>query len=203
MSAMEHGLSYRQRQALETKQRIAAAARSVWAADGYAAGSIEQVAREAGVALRTVYAAFGSKKPILAAICDQWLAEAGVMELGREVMEEPDARRRLERVAHLDRRQWEAGQDVVPMLEAAAASDAEVARMLAGWTDVRAGLLRDALAPIAGALRPGLGLEEAAATLRALGGPGPFTELVRGEGWSPDRYETWLGGVLVRELLGG
>src|SRR5262245_19646393 len=150
MSAMEHGLSYRQRQALETKQRIAAAARRVWAADGYAAGSIEQVAREAGVALRTVYAAFGSKKPILAAICDQWLAEAGVMELGREVMEEPDARRRLERIAHLDRRQWEAGQDVVPMLEAAAASDAEVARMLAGWTDVRAGLLRDAVAPIAG-----------------------------------------------------
>jgi AcrR family transcriptional regulator len=195
-------MTYRQRQALETKHRIAAAARRVFAADGYAAGSIEHVAREAGVALRTVYAAFGGKKPILAAICDQWLDEAGVQEIGREVMREADARRRLALIAHLNRRQWEAGQDVVPMLEAAAASDAEVARMLAGWTEVRAGLLRDAVRPIAGALRPGLGWEEAAATLRALSAPGLFAELVKGECWSSDRYETWLAALLARELLG-
>ncbi len=194
--------SYRQHQAMETKHRIASAARRVFAAHGYAAGSIEQVAREAGVALRTVYAAFGGKKAILAAICDQWLAEAGVQEVGREVMQEADARRRLALIAHLNRRQWEAGQDVVPMLEAAAASDAEVARMLAGWTEVRAGLLRDAVRPIVGELRPGLGWDEAAATIRALSAPGLYSELVRGEGWGPDRYETWLAAVLVRELLG-
>jgi AcrR family transcriptional regulator len=119
-------LSYRQRQALETRRRIAAAARRVFAGGGYAATSIEQVAREAGVAVRTVYAAFGGKKQILAAICDGWLAESGVQEVGAQVMREPDARRRLALIAHLNRRQWERGQDVVPMLEAAAASDGDV-----------------------------------------------------------------------------
>jgi hypothetical protein len=63
----------------------------------------------------------------------------GVADVGGRVMGETDAGRRLELIAHLNRRQWEIGQDVLPMLEAAAASDAEVARMLAGWKDVRAG----------------------------------------------------------------
>jgi AcrR family transcriptional regulator len=170
-------MPYRQRQALETKQRIAAAARRVFAAEGYAAGSIEQVAREAGVALRTVYAAFGGKKPILAAICDQWLAEAGVQEIGGEIMGEADARRRLALIAHLNRRQWEAGREVVPV--------------------------REAVRPIAGQLRPALGWEDAAATVRALSTPGLYSELVKGEGWSPDRYEEWLAAVLAHELLGG
>lgn len=43
-----------------------------------------------------------------------------------------DPVRRLALIAHLDRRQWEQGRDVVPMLEAAASSDPEVARMLDG-----------------------------------------------------------------------
>jgi AcrR family transcriptional regulator len=195
-------ISYRQLQAQETKRRIAAAARRVFSDGGYAASSIEHVAREAGVAVRTVYAAFGGKKQILAAICDQWLAESGVQEIGEQVMRETDAVRRLALIAHLDRRQWEEGQDVLPMLEAAAASDVEVARMLAGWTDVRAGHLREAVRLIAGDLRPGLGWEEAAATLRGLSAPGVYAELVTGEGWTPDRYERWLAALLARELLG-
>jgi hypothetical protein len=89
------------------------------------------------------------------------------------------------------------------VLEAAAASDAEVARMLADWTEVRAGLLREAVRPIAGQLRPALGWEDAAATVRALSTPGLYSELVKGEGWSPDRYEEWLAAVLAHELLGG
>jgi AcrR family transcriptional regulator len=195
-------ITYRQLQARETKRRIARAARRVFANGGYAASSVEQVAREAGVAVRTVYAAFGGKKPILAAICDEWLAEAGVADVGGRVMGEADAGRRLELVAHLNRRQWELGQDVLPMLEAAAASDAEVARMLAGWKDARAGGIRDAIRPLAGALRAGLSWEEAAATARALSAPEVYSELVRGEGWTPDRYEAWLGQLFRDVLLG-
>jgi AcrR family transcriptional regulator len=195
-------MSYRQQQALETKRRIAAAARRVFGSGGYAASSIEQVAREAGVAVRTVYAAFGGKKQILAAICDLWLAESGVQALGARAMGEPDARRRLALVAHLNRRQWELGQDVVPMLEAAAASDAEVARMLSGWKEARAGALREGIGPLAGELRAGLAWEDAAATVRALSAPEVYSELVKGEGWSPDRYEEWLARLLAEQVLG-
>jgi AcrR family transcriptional regulator len=154
-----------------------------------------------GVAVRTVYAAFGGKKPILAAICDEWLTESGVPEAAGRVMTEPVARRRLGLLAQLNRRQWELGEDVVPMLEAAAAADAEVARLLAGWKEQRAGVLREAIRPLAGELRPGLGWQDAAATARALSAHEVYSELVRGEGWSPDRYEEWLSRLLEAELL--
>src|SRR5216684_632287 len=85
----------RQRQALETRRAIAHAARSLFAEHGYAATSIEVVAAQAGVAERTVYAIFGTKKAILGAICEEWLNEAG------------DLRRRLALVAHSSRRQWD------------------------------------------------------------------------------------------------
>jgi AcrR family transcriptional regulator len=193
--------SYRQLQALETKRRIARAARKVFADVGYAAGSIEQVAGEAGVAVRTVYAAFGGKKAILAAICDEWLAESGTEDAAGRLMGEADPRRRLGLIAQLNRRQWEAGQDVLPMLEAAAASDVEVARMLDGWKAERAGHLAGAIGPLAAALRTGMTVRDAAANLRALSTPEVYAELVRGEGWSPDRYEEWLGDLLALVLL--
>ena len=58
----------RQRQAQETRRAIAGAARSLFAEHGYAATSIDAVAEEAGVAARTVYAIFGTKKAILGAL---------------------------------------------------------------------------------------------------------------------------------------
>jgi hypothetical protein len=133
-----------------------------------------------------VYAAFGGKKPILAMICDQWLAQSDVAGIAGQLMAEPDARRRLVLIAHLNRRQWELGQDVVPMLEAAAAADADVARMLTGWKEQRAAMIREAIKPLAGRLRSGTTWQDASAA----------------EGWSPDRYEAWLAELLATELLG-
>jgi hypothetical protein len=149
-----------------------------------------------------VYAAFGGKKPILAMICDQWLAQSDVAGIAGQLMAEPDARRRLVLIAHLNRRQWELGQDVVPMLEAAAAGDADVARMLTGWKEQRAAMIREAIKPLAGKLRSGTTWQDASAAVRALSAAEIYSELVGGEGWSPDRYEAWLAELLATELLG-
>jgi hypothetical protein len=148
------------------------------------------------------YAAFGGKKPILAAICDEWLAESDVAGLAAQLMEEADEHRRLALVARLNRRQWELGQDVLPMLEAAAASDAEVARMLAGWKEQRAEMLRQAVRPLAPRLRAGLDWRRAAAMVRALSAPEVYFELVSGAGWTADAYEEWLAELLASDLLG-
>ena len=56
----------RQRQADETRTRIAEAARKLILGQGYGAATMEAIAREAGVATPTVYAVFGSKRNILA-----------------------------------------------------------------------------------------------------------------------------------------
>jgi AcrR family transcriptional regulator len=195
------GVTYRQWQAQQTKRRIARAARRLFASGGYAETSIEAVAREAGVAARTVYASLGGKKQVLAAICDEWLAESNVSTIAGRIMSAADPRQRLELIAHLNRRQWELGQDVVPMLEAAASSDPDVARMLSVWKQQRAAMIAEAVRGIASSLRPGAAPDWTAATVRALSSPGVFDELVRGEGWSPEQYEEWLALLLAALLL--
>jgi AcrR family transcriptional regulator len=202
MSEVKSGrISYRQRQALETRRAIARAARRLFSEGGYVATSIEAVADEAGVAARTVYAIFGTKKAILGAICEEWLTEAGVMEAVAEGLSERDLRRRLALVAHSSRRQWDSERGVRAMLEAAAASDGDVARMLAGWKDDRARSLASVVAGFEADLRSGIDEARAAAIVRALTNPEVYAELVAGAGWMPDEYEKWLSELLAEVLV--
>ncbi len=194
-------LPYRQQQALATRRRIAAAARGVFADQGYAAASIESIAREAGVATRTVYAAFGTKKNILGAVCALWLEEARVVETFARGMDEPDARKRIAAIPEANRRQWEKGIDVIRILQSAASDDASVDRMLHGWMDDRSGGVREILAGAAAAFRPGMTVDTAMALVRGLSVPELYIELV-GQGWSPDRYQAWLTELLEHQLLG-
>jgi AcrR family transcriptional regulator len=195
-------IPYRQLQAEETKRRIARAARQLFAEQGYARTSIAAVAAAAGVATRTVYAAFGTKQAILAAICDAWLAESGVFPLIAQALAEPDAARRLALLARLNRQQWERGTEVVALLDSAATTDRDVARMLAGWKAGRAQAQTEVVAGIADRLADGLDITTASAIVRGLSASEVFRELVEGASWTPDRYEEWLAGLLVRELLG-
>ena len=60
----------RQEQARATRRAIVEAARALFLARGYAGTTIDAVAGEAGVAVQTVYAAFGSKAQILKTVLD-------------------------------------------------------------------------------------------------------------------------------------
>ena len=191
----------RQRQAQETRRLIAHAARELFSRGGYAATSLEAVAEEAGVAARTVYSAFGTKKAILGAICDEWLAEAGVRETVSVGFAERDLGRRLALVARASRRQWELERGMRAMLEGAAAADAEVARMLAGWKEDRARSLRSVFEGVDAQLRSGMKVDRAGAILRALSSGEVYAELVAGEGWSPADYEEWLTALLMETLV--
>jgi AcrR family transcriptional regulator len=195
-------IPYRQLQAEETKRRIAAAARQLFAERGYARTSMAAVAAEAGVAVRTVYAAFGTKQAILAAICDAWLAEAEVFPLMAQAFAEPDAGHRLAILARLNRQQWERGTDVVALLNVAATTDQDVARMLAGWKAQRGQAQAKVVAGIADQLAPELDVDTASAIVRGLSAAEIYQELVDGADWSAHRYEQWLAALLARELLG-
>jgi AcrR family transcriptional regulator len=77
-----------------TRQAILEAAQRLFERRGYPATTMEQVAAEAGVALKTVYLAFATKSGLLRALWDLRLkgdqAEAAVAERPwyREVVEE-------------------------------------------------------------------------------------------------------------------
>jgi AcrR family transcriptional regulator len=192
-------LPLRQRQALETRRRIAAAARELFAVRGYPATTIDAIAERAGVAQRTVYAAYRTKQYILGAVCALWLEQAGIREAWARALD-GDAQAGLAGIAEVNRRLWEHGLDVVRILHSAT-GDPMAERLLHGWTDDQAGAVRAALTGVAGSFRPGMELEAAMVLVRALSVPEVYIELT-GQGWSPDRYEAWLTETLEQQILG-
>src|SRR5215211_3526933 len=118
----------RRQQAAATRQGILEAAERLFEAWGYPATTMEQVADEAGVALKTVYVAFATKSGLLRALWDLRLKgdqEAGVAERPwyPEVVEEPDPRRQLRRNARNARMVKERIAGVLKILRSAAPVD--------------------------------------------------------------------------------
>jgi AcrR family transcriptional regulator len=121
MPSVSNG-SHRQRQAERTRELILDGARAIFLEAGYAAATIEDVARRAGVGVSTVYAVLGSKRGILVALGESWGRDTGRRELLREAEIEEDLATRLETAAHATRREWESGAQSMAVLESAAAS---------------------------------------------------------------------------------
>jgi AcrR family transcriptional regulator len=202
MADVKARVPYRQLQAEETRRRIAAAARRLFAERGYASTSIEVIAEDVGVAVRTVYAAFGNKLAILSAICEQWLKEANVITLVQEATRRAEPRQVLGLLAQASRRQWESGGDIVDMLQAAAAIDGDIATLVHGWAGDREAGMGAAVKGISRQLRRGVDLRRANAIVRALTAPALYQSLVGDSGWTPKQYEGWLMDSLVVQLLG-
>lgn len=192
--------TYRQLQAEATRTRIAESARTLFAVDGYGATSIEAIAAEAGVAVRTVYSIFGVKRQILTAICEDWLERANIMELTSQVIAEPDPTRRIRAAAHWLRVLYEAGFDVVTFFDAAADDSPETRELLRSKLAGRNQAMDRMIASLKGHLT--VPVREAQAVYRALAAPGVYRELVVNSGWTGEQFEDWIGEALHRHLLG-
>jgi AcrR family transcriptional regulator len=191
--------AYRQLQAQATRERIADAARRLFAADGYGATSMDAIAREAGVAARTVYSAFGAKREILSLICERWLEEAGARELAGQVLAEPDPVRRLRGAAHWLRVLYSAGFDVVLIFEAATDESPETRALLRAKLAGRNEVMDAIIASLDGHLT--VPVQHAQAIYRALAAPGVYRELVEESGWTPADFEQWAADTLERNLM--
>ena len=119
----EPKLTHRQRQALWTRRLIVDAARKLFLESGYVVTTMDAIAKEAGVAVSTVYAIYKNKRAILRAIREAWHEQTRAREINEEASRQPDPKRRLEMVAHATRRQWEAGGTLVAIYQGAAAAD--------------------------------------------------------------------------------
>jgi AcrR family transcriptional regulator len=186
--------TYRQQQAAATRERIAEAARRLFATAGYGSTSMEAIAAEAGVAVRTVYAAFGAKREILSLICERWLERARARERAAEVLAEADPVRRLRAAAGWLRTLYAAGFDVVMIFEGAE-TRALLRSKLAGRDQVMDAMI----ASLEGHLRAPV--HEVQAVYRALAAPGVYRELVEESGWTPEAFERWAGDTLERFAL--
>jgi len=199
--AQEHRLSLREERAEVTRRRISDAAQALFARDGYGATPLRKIAAEAGVAVQTVYAVFGSKSGILEGLLARVVHDPEAERLFADAMSEPRAEERLALFARSIRLRWEHGASIIIIHRDAALTDpgvrAGVERVLERR---RAGLrsLTDALEPD---LARGLDPVRAAAILDALTLPELWSELLDIHGWSADEYERWLSALLTRQLL--
>jgi AcrR family transcriptional regulator len=191
--------TYRQEQAEATRERIAEAARRLFAGVGYGSTSMEAIAAEAGVAVRTVYSAFGAKREILSLICERWLEQAHARERAAEVFAEPDPRRRLSAAASWLCHLYSAGFDVVMIFEAATDESPETRALLRSKLAGRNEVMDAMIASIEDHLS--VPVADAQAVFRALAAPGVYLELVVESGWPPERFERWVAEVLHSHLF--
>lgn len=202
----------RREQATATRMAILDAARRLFERQGYAATTMAAVAAEAGVAPKTVYVAFDGKASLLRELWHLLLrgdAEAVPMPERawyREMLAEAAPATRLLMMAATSRRVKERAAGLMEVIRGAAAGGADP-EISALWARIGSEFhamhrpLVDGLAAD-GALRPGLGPEEACDILWTLNHPDVWQLLVVQRGWSPERYERWFAGAAAAELLG-
>jgi AcrR family transcriptional regulator len=199
--AVKRDASYRELQALATRERIATAARALFRERGYVATTIEAIAEAAGVAVPTVYSALRSKKGVLEEVRRLWIRDSQVQPLYAEALAEPDVGRRLELAARWQRQQLELGYDVIRIYQEAARVDADIRAL---WSEVLKGRAREKrrfIEALADRLQPGLTVKNATDVYVALERPEIYEELVLERGWSPDQYQRWLARTLTQQLF--
>jgi AcrR family transcriptional regulator len=192
----------------ETQRVIVEAASRLFLEHGYHATSIGRIAAEAGVAVQTIYNAVGSKRDLLSRVLD--FAAAGerapvpVPQFMREQAEsEPDPCRIIAQLVEFWRSAFPRTAPVFRIIREAAAADPEIAALERGRSAQRLRNYQKAAQLIAerDALRPGVTVESAAATLFATGHPEMYRALVLDGDWDDDVWATWVQATLEAALL--
>ena len=199
----------RREQAAATRREILEAADRLFAAQGYASTTMQAIAGEARVALKTVYVAFDTKSGVLRALWNLRLrgdeGDTPVPERPwyRAVLDEPDPRRRLILTASYSRTVKERIGPLFEVIRGAALADSDIAAL---WDRIQTefhGAQRAIVQALdaQGALRSGVDVERAADVLWTLNHPGTWQLLVGERGWTPAEWEAWFADAATSELL--
>jgi AcrR family transcriptional regulator len=185
------------------------AARALFLADGYGATTIDAISERAGVPEATVYRLFSSKVGILQSLIDTSIAgDEEEIPLAdrpaiRSAMGDPDPSRRIAGFASIVAQVNARVGPLHRILVSASGSDPGAAALLDELTRQRQEGQRALARSLArdGALAPGLKERGAADVVHALASPEVHRLLVVDRSWTPERYERWLAGTLVAQLL--
>jgi AcrR family transcriptional regulator len=199
----------RARQAAATRARIVEAAGRLFVERGYAGTTIDAVAKEADVAVETVYARFKNKRNLLDAYLDlSIVGDAQAVPLlerpeVQAVRDATDQREQVRLYARVARGVLERNAPVQAVLRTAAAVDPELDALVAEDDKRRRGSLRAFVEMIAsrGPLRDGLSISDATDTIAAIGNPQTYAYLTQRRGWTPARVERWLAEIFTLVLL--
>jgi AcrR family transcriptional regulator len=199
----------RKEQAEATRKGILDAAERLFIRDGYVATSMSAIAKEAGVALKTVYLGFETKSGLLRALWHRNLrggreeVPVGDQAWFREVLEEPDPAKALRLNARNSRQVKTRIAPLGAVILSAAAADPEIEalskRIWSQFYDNQRDVVK-AIQKRKG-LKAGLTVDRAADILWTLNHPRVYLLLLEERAWSPEEYERWLADITCAELL--
>ena len=197
----------RREQAAATRRDILEAAQRLFERQGYAATTMEAIAGEAGVALKTVYVAFETKSGVLRSLWNHLLRggrdEVPVAEQSwyREVMDEPDPERQLRLTARNSRVVKLRIAGVLEVIRTAAPIDPDIGAL---WDRIQGEFhanQRTIVASVAEKQALSVDVERAADILWTLNHPSLWQLLVQERGWTPEQYERWCADTACSQLL--
>lgn len=199
----------RQAQAAATRRDILDAAQRLFEANGYPATTMAEIAKEAGVALKTVYLAFQTKSGLLRTLWNLLLrgdeTDRPVAERDwyRAVLDEQDPRRQLRLNAHNSATGKQQISATLEVIRTAAAADPDVATL---WQRIQRDYHANQRAIVErlherGHLRPQLDVQQATDILWTINHPNTWQLLVVDRSWTPEQYERWTGDLACAQLL--
>jgi len=200
----------RQAQAGETRHQILEAAHKLFIKHGYAGATIEAIAKEAGVALKTVYAVFNNKWKILVTLLNNSSSNSGEESIPmleragpKAIAQERDQRRQLQMFAQVIADNMEGAAYISEIMQVAAKTEADVDKLVRNLNKQRWQNMAVAVQQIAsnGPLRERADEDYATDTVWTLTSPEVFLLLTRDRGWSKEKYAEWLADSLIRALL--
>lgn len=194
----------RKEQAQMTRGRILDAARRLLTNGTYSSVTIEDIATEAGVAYQTVYGIFGTKQRLAHGLIETGFPHvADALKLFDQLGQSYDPELGLRTAARVSRLIYELCADLLRFMRESG-DPALLARYREREEQRLAGMIQyrvPALVEKSGRLRERISPSEALAIIWTLSGPDHYTQLVFDRGWTPSRYEEWLGDALVNTLL--
>ena len=197
----------RERQASITRSNIPAAAERLLTSRGYAKTTIEAIAREAGVSTQTVYAVFGSKRGILAAILDEKLDNNDALfEIYQNSLQTTDVYEALRLTVDLIRRVCEIQSPVYELLRGAGVLDPELALINKAREKINQERADEHIRNILNNdpvhhLKRGMNPRMAQDIFWCLCNRDIYRILVQERGWTAETYADWLYDMLVGSLF--
>lgn len=192
----------REDQAQLTRGRILDAARILFVQRGYSQVTMQELAREAGVAYQTVFSQFGNKLQLATELCSLEFSHVGetvaMLTTGR-ASEDPE--HWLRPLGAFARRLYEPCAEILRFMR-----ESGDPQLLAQLKEIDARRL-DLLSPLgpqleeSGRLRPGVSGTLAVDLVWSMASPRTYEQLVLDRGWTPDQFEDWLGPALADLIL--
>lgn len=184
MSPRAYRLGARTAAVADTRARVVAAAREMFADGGFHRASLDEIARRADVARATVYHQFGSKLGLLGAVVEDFERRAGLDGLATLVETAP-ADQLVRSVVTAGCDYWATDPALARAILAFAVADAGAGDMLAGHDAGRLRLLTRLVDRLAGADLLRCPPAHALDTLWLLTSFTAYDELARGRGLPP------------------